>query len=185
MRTRTHTGSFRRAASGACIRTRLERVSLMLFLSVCIILIPGVDTPALTVRRSPASSESVVVEISDLEARTVISDPGSSRRLAAQAGYRRLVLIGMPLPGIGEAAVSREGAALPGKYSTDIARCAKSRGEGFTLEYDIDIEKVRKTLQRAGTDHDSGSEDAVRQAISDIMRQLTDAAPRFVCPGTE
>ncbi len=165
------------------IQQRLTRAIIAFIICTGLfLLLTGRDASAVTVRQGTSSSDAVVVEISSYESKTVVADPNNARRLAAEAGYKMLVLVGIPLPVIGETALSRAGTTLLAKYSTDIARCAKFHDTSFTLEYNIDVERIRKTWLMIGSGGQTKPGSPASSALSDIIHQLTIATPRLSCP---
>jgi hypothetical protein len=133
------------------------------------------------VLEGPATG-TVTIEVSSSESRDIAAAPPAANRLAAQIGYRVLVLAGIPPSVIARVALPRAGSVLMEKYSSELLNCARLHEEGFTLTYPLDVERMR-SLWRSHSDADVLTPGSPGQAaLMDILSRLETVLPQNPCP---
>jgi len=141
-----------------------------------VLLIATQNAQALRVYESQLSSNAVMVQISDEEAKAIVDDPDVAARLASEVTIQMLEIVGIPSSITGKVAMAPVAVVLSSKYSADIYRLSKKYGQGFTMKYHVDLEGVRQMwdISEVGDEIIPGTPAA--RAVLDVINRLVNTA---------
>jgi hypothetical protein len=148
-------------------------------LIVCSVVILGAAVSvcrSVEVYPSKLSSNKVMVRVSDEEALMVKRDLSVANQLGREVTGKMLLLVGVPESVTGKVAAATVAAVLWGRYSNDIRDTVKEYGQGFTLGYYVEIEKLRALWSASAVGDPLMPGTEASKALIDIINELANDA---------
>jgi hypothetical protein len=130
------------------------------------------DALALRVSKSTLSKNKIVIVVGDAEAKRAIHDSEYRTRLGEEAASKALQLVGLPRPFTGKAAMMTMAIPLAHKYSLDFERYSRRYGQGYTLKYHVDVDRLRKLFAIAEAGEVLAPGGPAVTAVNDLLNAI-------------